>query len=1441
MVPKATRTFVCLLLILALSSNVFAQDRASYFRAFPVSTKDMPRWASLMYADNPNVPNVVNEYNAYYRDNPFKKTVHTQNYKHWIFSIEGKLDEKGFIQDDSIDKESLFESSSTNVKSISNWTSMGPFASYVQNTTTLSRNHKNIYSVDHSKSDPNLMICGTEAGGVYKSTDNGENWTLITKDFQYVGNFTVVKIHPTNPNVFFITSGNRIFRSSNGGSSWTEVANTGGTGHEIKFKPNDPNVVFYVGNSGLFKSSNGGLSWTNTFTTQKVWDIDFHPTNPNKIYILVSNESEKRCVVYRSDNGGNSWALKTNGYYSPSNLSEAQINGGKIGVSPASSNMVYVCLIGQSKEGDNGWIGVYKSTDSGDTWTNPDGQDGSPYGSINGTSPWNVAAYSNGYHQGFYNFDFEVSKTDPDKLWVATIRLSESTDGGATFTSIGAANSERLNNVHADVQAINFYNNEVWVATDGGLNHSTDELQTAEVKHRGIQAGHFWGFNTGWNEDTYVGGKYHDGTTGWYEGYGNGQVHHIGGVEEPSGYVHPIESRKVYFRTHYASPNMTVKTLSTSLGGSTQNHSNVPLHPNESYSTGMSSEVVFDPRYAEHMYVGRDNNIYKSEDGGKIFTSLFDFPNTSSRVYDFKISRKNPNVMYCVLNPDGGYYTQDEIWKSTNGGNSWSKTTSIPANTRRLFLTLNPENENELWVALVNGGNGNRVFRTIDGGSNWQNMSSSVLNGDSPRDILYYGASSDVYLASNNKVYVYSNGSWQLYSAGLPFVTKSLKLNAFYRDSELRLATAGRGIWKSDVLDTNVPPLAQPITYQDKVYCSRDTVQLDCYSMLDHNNASWQWTITPTPTYISSTSVRNPKIVFGNNGSYDVSLTVSNSGGSDTKLIENMIEVDSKCDVDSIPGLALSLSGNSDSYAQVDPLNLNSNTVTMSAWVKRSGDQSDFAGIMFCRGNGTTAGLNIGTDNELRYHWANSQWSWDSGLILPDNKWTHVALVVESNKATIYMDGKAAVNNASHSIQSFNADLGIGADLNYNNRMFKGEIDEVCIWDKVLSMDEIRMHRHLTKEDLIEDANLKAYYQFNEEGVSSFFNKVGSQHGSMSVGAVKMNSSAPVGAGVSSSQTVNTGGDYTFENPNVRIDFPSSGTYPNGDIYVSRIDMEPNVLPNNEEHLPYYWVINNYGANSSFSTLDGMNFYPYDANPSPEYANNPSSVFLTKRDNDNEDQNTWSTGCGASEVISGANGYYRFDNSCNVTDFSQFMIYFGMILPVDILSFTVNLQKDKRVNLEWKVANEFDLANYIIERSNDGISFRSLMEVSPTNNGLETEYTYVEMDDTPLSGMNYYRVKSIDLDGTIKYSPIRSVYLDDKLDLPKIFPNPVSESGISTIDLGRGHHGRISIYDSAGKLIRDMILKEKITSLDATGIPSGIYTYTIVSDVHIVNGKWVVN
>ena len=150
-------------------------------------------------------------------------------------------------------------------------------------------------------------------------------------------------------------------------------------------------------------------------------------------------------------------------------------------------------------------------------------------------------------------------------------------------------------------------------------------------------------------------------------------------------------------------------------------------------------------------------------------------------------------------------------------------------------------------------------------------------------------------------------------------------------------------------------------------------------------------------------------------------------------------------------------------------LNLNSNTVTMSGWVKRNGTQSDYTGIVFYRnGSGTASGISMRSSGQLAYHWNDnsSSWSWSSGLTVPDGVWTFVALVITPSNATMYMQPagaamQSAVNTASNAAQAFSGVAYIGQDP-LGGRFFNGSLDDFRIINRALSSAEIRQFTYPT-------------------------------------------------------------------------------------------------------------------------------------------------------------------------------------------------------------------------------------------------------------------------------------------------------------------------------------------------------------------------------------------
>ncbi|MGB0403241.1 MAG: LamG-like jellyroll fold domain-containing protein [Salibacteraceae bacterium] len=1254
------KSIVATLLFSLSLLTISAQNKDEFFKCIPLIDNTTPEWAKEMYSKNPNVPRVEKLFRAYYKTKPFVKNLHTQNHKYWLRKVEPLLNEKGFIvlksqAQEDLEFQQLKSSYSVAPPSTpgasTGWVALGPFETYKANTTKAISWHKNVYAIDQSLSNSSMLICGTEGGGVYKTVNKGADWSLISKGEVFSGGNSAVKIHPTNSNRYLVASNSRIYQSNDGGQTWQDKHYTGGTGNEFQYSPSDTNTIFHTSTAGLYKSINGGITWTQVYS-QACWDIDFHPTNSSIAYLLKSNSTAKKSEFYKSINGGLTWALVTNGWYSPAILSQASENGGKIAVTPAAPDLVYVCLIGASKQNDDGWIGIYKSSNTGNIWTNPSGQDGGPYSSINDTLEWNVAAYNGGYHQGFFNFDMEASAQDSNKIWVASIRLSESNDGGKTFKSIGAANSTRLDDFHADVQDIEVIGSDIWVATDGGINYSNDTLNAHVALNRGIQAADFWGFNTGWNDDTYTGGKYHDGTTGWYEGYANGKAYNIGGVEEASGYVHPIESRKMIFRTHYASSNSRVRTIPKTFGGNIINSNDFKIRPNEHYWTAERSGFYFDPRYADHIYVALNNAVFKTTDGGATFDTIFTFPDAAGMVYEMEISRSNPNVLYAVYNPKGGYWDPCEIWKSTNGGKAWTKTTAPTGNNRRFRISIQPDDANKVWVCVPRGTNGQKVFYSANGGSTWINKSSSVLNNENLTDIYYQSGANDmVYVTSQNGVFNWDKNSsnWVAYSTGLPLVAKTLQINPFYRDGELRLASAGRGIWARKMKDTSFAPVAQPITYADSVYCSRDTVFFDCYSILKHQGASWAWNISPAPAFISDTTARNPFVVFGSAGSYDVTLSVTDGAGqTNSKTINDMVTVLNHCTPDTIPGLALDCKTSS-GYASIPDLNLSQvDSFTVSAWIMPRSLQGNWAAILI--DDNSSAGLNFyhsSWNNNLGigYHWPGGSWSWSSGLTVDSLVWSHVAMVVKPNGITIYVNGVGSTHVRNLSKTDITS-MKIGSYRGWGSRNFNGLIDEVCIWNRALSQEEIRDIKHLTRTGTQANTNnLVAYYQFNLPEQSIVMDKVGINHGRLNGASSKEHSTAPVGGGNSDRVFINSSNNFVLPNTESEIQFGT--TTPNNEIVLTRINIAPDSLKTNNPHSDSYWVLNNYGT-KNFSPVATIKLKPKAGVPF-----GASQKARLEIRGQNEHLNNWISSCW---VNSTANSKFHFNSSCSIRNSHQLFI-----------------------------------------------------------------------------------------------------------------------------------------------------------------------------------------
>ena len=138
---------------------------------------------------------------------------------------------------------------------------------------------------------------------------------------------------------------------------------------------------------------------------------------------------------------------------------------------------------------------------------------------------------------------------------------------------------------------------------------------------------------------------------------------------------------------------------------------------------------------------------------------------------------------------------------------------------------------------------------------------------------------------------------------------------------------------------------------------------------------------------------------------------------------------------------------------------LNSFNVTMTCWLKRSGSQVSFAGLVFQR-DANASGLSYDGANQLSYTWNNAAntYNFNSHLLVPDGVWTFAAVVVTDTNAILYLGStnglQRATNNVAHTAHDFSdAPLNLGFDN--GSRYHKGLLDEAAIFDQSLDGDTI--------------------------------------------------------------------------------------------------------------------------------------------------------------------------------------------------------------------------------------------------------------------------------------------------------------------------------------------------------------------------------------------------
>ncbi len=334
-----------------------------------------------------------------------------------------------------------------------------------------------VVAVSGVPGDSTTFYFGAVNGGIWKTSDAGAVWTPIF-DQQPAGSIGAIAVSPSDPMTIYagtgesdirsdLSSGNGVYKSSDGGSTWTHIGLEDTRQiSRIVLDPHDPNVV-YVGalghaygpnqQRGVYKSMDGGAHWVKSLDTGSeigVSDLAVCSGNPQILFAGTWNTHRPPWStyapidgpgggLYRSQDAGKTWT-RLNG----SGLPEG--DWGRIGVDVApDGRRVYVLI--QAKK-----AGLYRSDDGGDTWV------------LENTD-------SRLTSRAWYFNSITIDPQNPDVIYVPNVAVYRSEDGGKTISIVrGAPGGDDYHQLWIDPRN----SASMVLGTDQGTTVSLDRGQT---------------------------------------------------------------------------------------------------------------------------------------------------------------------------------------------------------------------------------------------------------------------------------------------------------------------------------------------------------------------------------------------------------------------------------------------------------------------------------------------------------------------------------------------------------------------------------------------------------------------------------------------------------------------------------------------------------------------------------------------------------------------------------------------------------------------------------------------------------------------------------------------------------------------------------------------------------------------------------------------------
>ena len=630
------------------------------------------------------------------------------------------------------------------------WEPIGPFASGTSGAGRLN-------SIDFHPTDINAFMVGSAGGGLWFTADAGKTWSTPTDKIANLGAISAA-YDPSNPNTIYLATGDGfsnietissigLLKSTDGGKTWKTTGLTydvskGAQITKVAINPKAPEKIFVATGEGLQISTDGGATFKAAPPVfGKVWDVEFHPTNPSIVYVSTN-------FLFVSNDGGTTFIR------SASVISEYRM---LLAVSAAKPDYVYAL------RGHYGSTqGVSRSVDAGKTFT----QTGT--GSIIGCE------------QNYYDYAFDVNPLNAEELAAGCLQIFKSADGGANW----ARNDSTY---HVDIQSLAYRKDGVlFAATDGGIwrNDGTgwkglnNNLNIGQSYRVGVYPTDYDQVCTGRQDN---GTDILAGTTAAFR--------NVIGSDGFECFWNSTGTRwygEVFFggfhTCDYANGQITAACLIA-----------VPSEVGP-WNTAWSRHPT-DPAV---VFAGRNKNMFRSGNNGMTWSQM-GVLGDSGEIRNFMVAPSNTQIVY-VLKGQGVHRTSDGgvTWQNVTGTISGTPTYAAvsASNPDEVWVTVSGYTAVNKVFHSVNGGKG-WINETASGLPNLP--ANTVVVDDLGQNGVYVGMDVGVYFKRNGMT------AWQNYSEGLPNAQiRELEIGrkgTGNGDRRLIAATYGRGILRTRLWD----------------------------------------------------------------------------------------------------------------------------------------------------------------------------------------------------------------------------------------------------------------------------------------------------------------------------------------------------------------------------------------------------------------------------------------------------------------------------------------------------------------------------------------------------------------------------------------------------------------------------------------------------------------